>query len=236
MRPAKFRGGVIAVAACAAAVCALSLPVAVSSASERVADGSFDSSTCSSSGCSSQSWFQLGYDIGPICSGAVNHCGDGGSGYTSSPVWARLGYAPDFGGSNESYVHQPVAIPASPATLAFNLRIVNPGASPGTFSVTVDGSEVFHATNGTAGYAGYARVSLDVSQFAGPGTHQLKFDGQDLILSSGASVSFDVDDVSLDAPDPASASTGTPQTPSSTAKKCKKRKHRSAVVAKKCRK
>src|SRR5204863_3348676 len=99
---------------------------------------------------------------------------------------------------NSSAVQQTVAIPAAPAKLAFSLLIRAPGGT-GTFDVRLGGAQIYSETDADAGAGNYRRITLDVSSFAG-GARVLRFEGHTTTAAPG--VVFDVDDVSLDAPEP----------------------------------
>jgi hypothetical protein len=164
---------------------------------ERVSDGGFDAATCGATDCVSSSWTETksGTDpIGPICRSGTEECADGsGTGYNTGPSWARLG----AGVGATTSVAQAVPIPAAPAKLRFLLHITQQPNGTDALSVTIAGTEVFHATDATAGYAFYKVVEIDVSRFAG-GTRVLRFQGQNT-AATDPSDSFDVDEVSLDA-------------------------------------
>jgi hypothetical protein len=235
--PKRFRGGKVVLILCALS---LSAPTAASG-SERVVDGGFDASSCNPSGCTSQAWSQqqgVGI-VGPICEAVVTKCGEYGSGYTTVPAWARLGY---FTTSpyTDVFVSQPVAIPAAPALLAFSLRILQPlSSSCGNLIVTLDGTGLFYADCTTIGFfPNYERVFLDASSFAGPGMHLLKFDAATSLIFATI-MSFDVDDVSLDAPDASSSPLPGPTDQRASAlaqcKKKAKKKHWSKKRFKKCK-
>jgi hypothetical protein len=109
---------------------------------------------------------------------------------------------------------------------------------------------VFSATDATPGYANYTRVTVPVGIAAGPGPRELRFEadaevdpGPASIGAPVASDTFDVDDVSLDAPEPpvapvtappAAGSSGPLAPQSVTRKKCKRKKHPRAARKKKC--
>jgi hypothetical protein len=164
---------------------------------ERVSDGGFDMSTCTVGDCVSTSWTETksGTDpIGPICRSGTEECADSsGTGYNTGPNWARLG----AGVGATTSVAQAVPIPGAPAKLRFLLHITPSGNGTDALSVTVDGTEVFHATDASTGYANYKAIEIDVSRFAG-GTRVLRFQGQNT-ATTDPSDSFDVDEVSLDA-------------------------------------
>jgi len=196
--------------------------------------------------CTSPAWTPAseggvgsGIVIGPLCgdpvfANASSNCAIGGlSGYTSPYRWARLGSEafeaaggdrkPDLSTSISQDVLIPASLPPSqPATLSFELHIINLPYATGSFTVTVGGVVVFSATDATPGYAGYGLVTVPLDAFAGPGPKTLKFEGTASTDPGSApdgsfvdSDTFDVDDVSLDAPDlpvapnpPAAAGTG----------------------------
>jgi Putative metal-binding motif len=196
--PSRRPGRWIALAAATVAF-GLTQPAA---AFERVQDGRFDLATCTGSDCVSSAWTESASGtspIGPICRSGFGPgtCADSsGTGYSSGPNWARLG----AGVNATTSVSQTVQIPAAPAKLTFLLHITAQPNGTDTLSVTIDGTEVFRATDATAGFNPYKAVTLDVSQFAG-GPRVLRFQGQNNAATT-PSDSFDVDDVSLDAPEP----------------------------------
>jgi hypothetical protein len=67
--------------------------------------------------------------------------------------------------------------------------------------VTINGTDVFTATDTTPGYTNYATVTVDVSRFAG-GARVLRFEGHtsDPAVANTSRI-FDIDDVKLDAPE-----------------------------------
>jgi hypothetical protein len=216
-------------------------------------------------GCTSPAWTQSvsgeppapAYAIGPLCGapsvfGPMECFAGTQSGYNHGPHWARLGSSADFIGGDDrppeltTSITQQVQIPAQPATLSFSLHIVNEPAAGGTtgvFRAFVNGNVVFSATDQTPGYATYSRVTVPLDGVAHPGSNELRFEGVADVDPGSApdgfpndSDTFDLDDVSLDAPDaPPSALQATGQ---SAARNCrKKKKHkRSATAAKKCKK
>jgi Putative metal-binding motif len=199
--PTPFHLGrwIAAVALGCALMAWLSQPAA---AFERVQDGGFDAATCSAADCVSTGWSESAAGaapIGPICraGSGPGSCADGsGTGFHTGPSWARIG----AGIGATTSVAQTVQIPAAPAKLAFQLHITASGNGTATLSVTIDGIEVFSATDATAGFHPYKRVELDVSSFAG-GARVLRFQGRNNAVAN-PSDSFDVDGVSLDAPEP----------------------------------
>jgi hypothetical protein len=76
------------------------------------------------------------------------------------------------------------------------LRIIDVVGPVGQFKVEVGDSQVFSATDGTAGFAAYAPVSVDMSALAGTAP-LLKLEGFSSQVPVGALDSFDVDDISL---------------------------------------
>jgi hypothetical protein len=120
---------------------------------ERVSDGGFDAATCTVTDCVSSSWTETksGADpIGPICTELTDECNEAtGTGYNTGLNWARLG----AGVGATTSVAQAVPIPGAPAKLVFLLHIAPTANGSDALSVTIDGTEVFHATDATTGYA-----------------------------------------------------------------------------------
>jgi hypothetical protein len=202
-RGAAFAGAVLGSSAVILAVIS-ALAVGGASAVERVQDGGFDAATCTASDCTSPSWIETEappsvQNIGPICKAAVDNCDTQTSTHSTFPNWARLGAYNPFQQANTSAVIQQVQIPAAPATLRFQLRIL-PGSvvNSGDLTVTLDGATVFSATYQTPGYTNYVPVIVDVSSFAG-GARLLRFTGHG--DSVGVPPSFDIDGISLGAAD-----------------------------------
>jgi Putative metal-binding motif len=189
----RWRRIVVAVAVLAGALAILAPPAG---AFERVQDGGFDNATCTGASCTSPVWVQINgpQTYGPICSALLLNCPAGG-GYTTGFNWARLGAGMTT--DNSSAIEQTVSIPAAPAKLAFSLLIRAPSGT-GTFTVKINGTPIYGETDADAGTGNYRRVTLDVSAFAG-GTRVLRFEGHTTTAAPG--VVFDVDDVSLDAPE-----------------------------------
>jgi hypothetical protein len=249
-------------------------PAAVAGAAERVADRDFESTVCNGTTCTSPAWTAAvsgqppspATAIGPLCaptsaSGPASCSSGGFSGYNNGPHWARLGSEAGFEGGDDrppsltTSIAQQVLIPASlasePATLSWSFHIVPEQYATGTFRALVDGHVVFSATDATPGYANYTRVTVPVGFAAGPGQRELRFEadaevdpGPASIGAPVASDTFDVDDVSLDAPDPPAATppAGTPPAaapPGATGQrasalaKCKKKRAKQA--RRKCR-
>jgi hypothetical protein len=207
---------------------------------ERVVDGGFDASSCDNAGCSSTVWDEdsdanVGTSpIGPICSGMNLGCASNASGFSTAPNWARLGAATAAGGGAfqvTTAVEQVISIPAAPATLTFYLRFLDldpTGLSQ--MKVSLSGTVLRTFTQPT-GFATYVPVTIDVGAFAG-GTRVLRFEGASFFGGIDAD-SYDIDRVSLDAPDAAPAPTLTGQRDAAL-KRCKKKKRKKA--RRKCRK
>jgi hypothetical protein len=217
-----MRAGVklLTVAASVAAVLAIANPAA--QAAQRVADGNFEATTCTATTCTSPAWAAspggaLGSPIGPLC-GFTAACVSQGSGYTSASHWARLGASSGHTGPDRepvfsSSISQSVAIPAAPATLSFALRIINSPHSTGSFAASIDGQGVYGASDTSVDHINYELVTVNVSRFAGPGPKTLKFEATEQPngtddASPYFTDSFDIDDVSLDAADPAAGVAG----------------------------
>lgn len=209
----------------AAAVLALAGMAAVTAqpagAIERIQDGNFEQAACSTTDCVSLPWAETatssGNPIGPICNAVTYFCIQSGSGYSTAPNWTRLGAGFSnntlSSASHSSSIRQTVQIPAAPARLSFALRMPPIfDTSTGTFTVRVGTTTVFFATTSTTGYSTYQPVVIDVSQFAG-GTRDISFEATTQTPpydNRGAKVrSFDVDNVSVDAPDPVPAAAPT---------------------------
>ncbi|MDX6617103.1 MAG: hypothetical protein QOD60_2194 [Solirubrobacterales bacterium] len=197
---------------------------ASASASERVLDGSFDVITaCTPSDCTSPVWAETvdnGGGTGPLCQAGTGSCGyfqGMGMVFASSPpVWAQFGGESVLADPTYS-IQQVVNVPAAPATLRFQLFIKDSNATTGAFTVQINGTPVFAAGGTTPGYGAYAPVSIDISPFAG-GLRTLRFDVSEANPGGVSTDSFNVDNVSLDAPDHSPV----PATP--IKKKCKKSK------------
>jgi hypothetical protein len=242
----------------ACALTLLAIPSAAGAA-ERVADGSFEASVCDFTTCTSPAWTQSvsgpppspAFVRGPICAGSYGapvHCFEGPStsGYNHGPHWAPLGSSAGFTAGDDrppeltTSVSQQVQIPALPATISFSLHIVNAPYATGTFRAVVNGAPVFSATDATPGFAGYERVTVPLDGLAQPGTIDLSFEGVadvepgDATPGEAYSDSFDLDDVSLDAPDvPGLGPAGPTGQRAAALAKCKK-KH-SKKARRKCR-
>jgi len=183
---------------------------APAAAVERVEDGGFDGSLCIVDDCTNPAWDEAEFPtgptddpIGPICKGGVDQCESQGSGYTTAPNWVRLGamkVTEEFV-TNTSRVSQLVPIPAGPATLRFALRLLPGAISEGSLEVSLDGTNVFVRDDNALGFQDYAQVVIDVSAFAGD-VRLIRFSGIGHSNGVPGSIppSFDIDDVSLDAP------------------------------------
>jgi hypothetical protein len=208
------------------AVTALVALPAAAQGVERVADGNFESTVCNGTTCTSPAWTQSvsgdpGKAIGPLCAdpqmaaGPASCAAGGLSGYVSPFHWARLGSSSGYLGGDDrpptliTSITQSVLIPASPATLSFNAHIVPRNFATGSLRVTIDGQLVFDTVDSASGYDTYPQISVPVGFAAGPGLKELRFEGiadvdpgQAPDNAPVASDTFDVDNVSLDAPDP----------------------------------
>jgi hypothetical protein len=180
----------------AVTVAGVAMVVPAASASERVQDGGFEGTTCVGSDCSNTSWSKLGPRVvfcqTGSCSGAA----------FSGTHWLLFGGGfvdtdpPGEGVPAFSLVEQQVEIPAAPAVLSFMLENFT-GAGSVTLTVKLDGTTILTPeVKGSATYP-YKVVTADVSQFAGPGKHNLRF--EHTCGSTCGRVS--VDNVSLDAAD-----------------------------------
>jgi hypothetical protein len=217
---------------------------AANAAVERVSAGSFDSLSCSAAGCLPGPWTTGGTDslgtvTGPICTNINIPCTSQTSGYVSPFHWARVGAGSEAGMSDDvvdTFIQQDVAVPASlassPATLQFKLRI-RPATTSSMehLAVTIGGVELLRIEANNATYAGaYQQVSVPLAPYVGPGLKILRFEGSGHYQGPN-STSFDIDDVSLTAPDAIAVPTGRR---AAALAKCKK-KH-GKKKKKKCRK
>lgn len=233
---------------------AIAAPAGAATATERVSDGGFDQTPCNSAGCLGGAWTQAGSTngdvtprlIGPICSASNTDCfAMANSGYTSQFHWARIGAAtesPDSGiATVDSYVQQNIQVPASfpPASLAtlhFALRIRPGNDEPDeTLTVSLGGTPVFSVDDTDNTYTGnYQPVQVPLDALVGPGAKTLRFEASGTFRN--ISSSFDIDDVSVTAPDslapPAASAAPTGQRAAALAK-CK---HKHGKKRKKCKK
>ena len=221
----------IAVIACV--VSAIGLVPASAAATERVTDGSFEKSFCDSSdttGCTNSSWTFGGLVdpdttlIGPFCSEQATgtECGAPADAPYGGSDWARLGAGEGPASITDQFVDDfvkqdvtipPSTIPGKSPTLSFFLRIIDRPESSGEFNVTVGDHNVFFVDDEFVGYATWEPVSIDLSSVAAPTPQTLEFDGYSIfpaaVLGATAhSDSYDIDDVSIQTPDPTSSSTG----------------------------
>jgi len=182
---------------------------------ERVNDGSFEARTVCGTECTNDAWARTGE--------RVFFCEPGkcSGGPASGTHWVQ------FGGGTAYYeeftqpfflrgqLTQRVDFPAGPASLRYAYRVVN-SAGFGELVVRLDGAQIFAIKEATPGEQ-FVKGSRDVSSYAGPGKHDLRFE----FVCSGTCTLIYLDDVSLDAPDPPLPQTPTGSTPSSA--KCRGR-------------
>jgi hypothetical protein len=232
MRTGSWRSfELIAVMACA--VFAIGLVPASAAATERVTDGSFEKSFCDSSdttGCTNSSWTFGGLVdpdttlIGPFCGEQATgtECGAPADAPYGGSDWARLGAGEGPASITDQFVEDfvkqdvtipPSTIPGKSPTLSFFLRIIDRPESSGEFNVTVGGQNVFFVDDEFVGYGTWEPVSIDLSSVAAPTPQTLEFDGYSIFPAAalGATAhsdSYDIDDVSIQTPDPTSSSTG----------------------------
>jgi hypothetical protein len=173
--------------------------VAQAGAAERIQDGGFEGATCDTVDCSSPIWKETvnsGSGVGLLCASTVKACSDRGAAAIGQKwvLWSTLG----GGGQLDASVSQTgIAIPGSPASLTLlEQPRTGGGFTHATFTVQVDGSVVYQESEVLSDF--YDRKTVDLGQFAGPGTHTLTFHAA---LSGFSSVEarWNVDDVSLDA-------------------------------------
>jgi hypothetical protein len=152
-------------------------------------DGSFEA------GSPNPYWDEGSTNFGtPLCT--IDLCGDGGgsAGPRTGDWWAWFG---GIAATEDAFVSQPVNIPAgSQATLQFYLWLgAHSGAGASDYlRVTVDGTEVFRATDADTQYdAGYTLVSVNLSAFAG-GSRVLRFEEHNGEVDF---INFNLDDVTL---------------------------------------
>jgi hypothetical protein len=229
-------------------------PAAAAIPTERVQDGSFDTGEeCNTTECVDLFWAQssstaMGTLIGPLCSPMVANCSPN-SGYDTQFGWARLGAATEAPDSEadivDSSISEPITLPASfppdaLATLHFDLRIrPSDDESDETMTVSLNDAPVLNVEDTDNRYTGaYQPVSVPLDAYVGPGVKTLKFEASGTFRHISAS--FDVDEVSVTAPDAVPAPSPPATQPTVTqpkTKRCKKKKHRSASAAKnRCKK
>lgn len=127
----------------------------------------------------------------PICT--RDSCGFAGA--RSGSAWAFLGGKRDLPESTS--LEQSIPLPLGIAKLRFHLWIAAASGSGQDFlRVLVDGQELFRVGEGDARFRDtYARVELDLSEFADGSPHVLRFEAE--TTGAPAHTSFFVDDVSL---------------------------------------
>ncbi len=159
--------------------------------SERIVDGGFEA------GSAGASWSASSDQVdSPICS-AVS-CGSIGSSGPRGGTWWVW-----FGGLNEpesaKAVQRGVVLDPGPAELSFWLQVPERSSGAGdTLTVTVDGLPVWELVTTDAGpyVDDYALVTVDVTEHADGGAHEIGFFGATLAETT-ARTSFFIDDVSL---------------------------------------
>jgi hypothetical protein len=159
--------------------------------SERVFDGGFEA------GANGGYWSASSDQVdSPICSAVT--CGSLGSAGPRSGAWWVW-----FGGLNEpesaKAVQRDVVLDPGPAELTFWLRVPERSSGDGdTLTVTVDGQPVWDLVTTDAGpyVDDYVLVTVDVTEHADGGAHELGFFGVTLAETT-ARTSFFIDDVSL---------------------------------------
>jgi hypothetical protein len=236
---------------------ALAVSAGAATATERINDGGFDQAACTTAGCTGGAWSHgasvgVGSAIGPICSDLNHNCLCNTPaictptiGFHSSHNWARVGAAeedPDTEISTvDSFVQQDIQVPASfppapLATLHFFLRIIpTDDSSNETLTVSLGGTPVLNVDDGDTGYGIYEPVDVPLDALVGPGAKTLRFEASGTFRH--VSTSFDIDDVSVTAPDalgPPAVSAGPTGQRAAALAKCNK-KH-SKKARKKCRK
>lgn len=161
---------------------------------ESVVDGSFEA------GPPWPAWSQTSTNFGtPFCSvGPPFNCGNGSgtAGPRTGTYWAW------FSGTTlpeDGSLQQVVSIPSgNTATLSFYLWYGNHSGNGASdyFRVLINGTQVFSITDAVTTYdAGYTRVAIDVSAFAG-GNRTLRFEQHNNAALSP--LNLNLDDVSVD--------------------------------------
>lgn len=161
---------------------------------ERVEDGGLEGLACTTT-CTSTVWQEadaLGTASAALCANGLPDC----------PRFAHTGtkYLSFLGAGLEDLTvsQSAIEIPAAPATLSFWLY-TELEAGLATFTVAIDGQPVFTRTADPE--IDYTPFTVDVSQFAGPGTHTLSFRKVTPTIPMNPNDRFLVDDVALEAPD-----------------------------------
>src|SRR5262245_11221804 len=222
----------VAASLAVSALCMLALAAipARADAVQRVADGDFEQTTCNASTCTSPAWIPKGSVaggalIGPLCGPAETDCayfgGNGWSGYHSPTHWGAVGSAYGFEQAGDRFlvsssIRQDVVIPAAPATLWFLLFIHDGPYADETLTVKLDGQPLLTVTDNVC-CSSYSLFSVPVGGFAGPGAKTLTFEAEGEVetnacpacVDDAESDFFQIDDVTLDAPDaPGAQATG----------------------------
>ena len=181
---------------------AVALPATGATAAERVTDGGFETATtCAAGHCKSTAWTAAGIGADFCGPGGAPTCG--GAGSPRSGSFSGL-FVHGFIDSDDvppgymtlSYLEQNVPIPAAPAVLRFYVGHSN-GAGVEKLDVRLDGKVISTPEADGAAARPYTLYEVDVSQFAGPGTHSLRFEYGCINTCAGVFL----DDVSLDAAD-----------------------------------
>ncbi len=201
-----YRRRALGVLTAAAAVLAVAMPGSAS-AVERVQDGGFEATTCPGPDCTSSFWTETG-TLAFLCE--VGKCS--GSPFAGTHWLAVGGDNVPAGQSESGAATQSVQIPDAPATLTFKFRIAGGENAFAVVRARLDGAEIFKVDIFTTGFENYVTVTRDVSAFAGPGNHELRFDitcsAHPDFLPDSLCARFDVDDVSLLTTDPSSPTDG----------------------------
>jgi hypothetical protein len=228
---------------------------------ERVADGNFEQTTCTSGAagdCTSPAWTEAGSALGgtllgPLCGTEPTSCYYSYLGYASASHWALVGSAYYPGGGDrpppvDSSIQQNVLIPAAPATLRFVLYMHNSSfETDGRLIVSIDGQPVLTVNDEDTCCSAYHLFEIPVGGLAGPGAKLLRFQAGGSVdpgpcpaCGNVESDFFQIDDVSLDAPDvpitPITPVTTQPVTGQRAAALAKCKKKRSKKARKRCRK
>jgi hypothetical protein len=175
------------------------LPADSAAGAELIKDGSFESTPPSDD---NPNWDEGWLTFAPICD--VDTCGDGGGsvGPRTGNNWVWFGGFPT---PEEQFVSQEVTIARGPtATLTFYLWL---GSSSGNgvdaFRVLMDGEELLEVLEDGEGYGSYTLVTLDVSSYVSDRPHELSFEYAGV---GGGVTNFSLDDISLQAGEPADKS------------------------------
>lgn len=151
-----------------------------------IMDPSFEAGTPSSA------WVEKSEAFGtPMCDGT---CSDDASAVPSDGDWWIW-----FGGMEEpeaASMVQTVTFSGTHALLSFDFAInAAAGAGDDTFTVSIDGEEVFMASDAEqADFADYTTVEIDVSAYSDGESHEIRFDAA---LAGGGLTNFFLDDVAL---------------------------------------